>query len=93
MYELFHRFFPAALFQVGEPDFPLMDGNIQGYFDQSAVFQFFLDKFFDDASHSQTDLGKFDQQIHGGHLDGVVEMDLVFDKIIVDVAAGHIFLV
>ena len=77
----------------GESDGPLMDGDFQGDLHQTAGIQLLLYQLLDDAGHAQADLGKFNQQVHGGYLQDLFWLYLIFFQVFVYMVAGHIALV
>ena len=67
-----------------------MNWHIQLQLHQFSCLQIVFDKFLNDASHAQSDPDKLDQQIHGGHFQQVVGLDLIERHIFVHIVTGNI---
>ena len=70
-----------------------MDREGEGNLHQGLIPQFFFYELADDTGHAQADLGKFNEQIHGGHFQQVVCLNVVHGEVVIYILAGHIFLV
>ena len=78
---------------VGEADDPLGNRDVQRNLHQGSAFQVPGYEILDDAADSQADPGKFDQKLHVGGHQKLVDLDLVLRQIGVHMLAAHVALI
>ena len=58
--------------------------------DEGTVFQIVFDEVSDDAADPEADPGELDEELHVGGLEDLVDLDLVFGQVGIDVLPAHV---
>ena len=84
---------PLFFGTADKADFPVRKIKSHRNFYQNTLIQLLLDKLADDAGNAETDLCKTDEQIHGGNLQNMAQLQLMLFQLCVDRLTGDIFLI